>query len=75
MLDALESCESFVISHLSLRWYCFFEDSTYELNRVMRCNNYSTYLNFNKPTVFKELLKIPNVDVRITDQAGHARVI
>src|SRR5699024_7345106 len=34
----------------------------------------STYLNFNAPKVFKELLKIENLDVRITDIDGfHAK--
>ncbi|MFC7285241.1 DUF3427 domain-containing protein [Phocicoccus pinnipedialis] len=34
----------------------------------------STYLNFNAPKVFKELLKIENLDVRITDIEGfHAK--
>ncbi|MCL9663588.1 DEAD/DEAH box helicase [Paenibacillus hunanensis] len=30
----------------------------------------STYLYFNKPKVFRELLKIKNIDVRVTDLAG-----
>ncbi|OZU89632.1 NgoFVII family restriction endonuclease [Virgibacillus indicus] len=30
----------------------------------------STFLNFNQPKVFKELLKITNVDVRLTDLKG-----
>lgn len=30
----------------------------------------STYLNFNQPKVFKELLKITNVDVRLSDIKG-----
>src|SRR5690625_3696050 len=34
----------------------------------------STYLNFNHPKVFKELLKIENVEVRLTDLEGfHAK--
>lgn len=34
----------------------------------------STFLNFNQPKVFKELLKIENVDVRMTDVKGfHAK--
>lgn len=34
----------------------------------------STYLSFNKPQVFKELLKIENIDVRLTDLDGfHAK--
>lgn len=30
----------------------------------------STYLNFNKPEVFEDLLNIPNLDVRLLDQDG-----
>ena len=30
----------------------------------------STYLYFNQPKVFRELLNIPNVDVRLTEKAG-----
>lgn len=30
----------------------------------------STYLDFNKPKIFRELLKLDNVDVRITDVKG-----
>ena len=30
----------------------------------------SNYLDFNQPKVFKELLKLPNVDVRIINENG-----
>ena len=30
----------------------------------------STFLHFNQPKMFKELLKLPNVDVRLTDVKG-----
>jgi len=30
----------------------------------------STYLSFNKPKIFKELLKLDNVDIRLTDLKG-----
>lgn len=30
----------------------------------------STYLSFNKPKIFKELMKLENVDVRLTDLKG-----
>lgn len=34
----------------------------------------STYLQFNQPNVFEQLLRIPNVDVRVTDIKGfHAK--
>lgn len=78
MLDALESCESFVISvaFITEGGIASLKTALYELNKrgVRGRIITSTYLNFNKPTVFKELLKIPNIDVRITDQAGfHAK--
>lgn len=35
----------------------------------------SNYLDFNQPKVFKELLKLPNVDVRIINENGfHTKV-
>nr|WP_026022043.1 DEAD/DEAH box helicase [Kurthia massiliensis] len=34
----------------------------------------STYLSFNHPRVFEQLLKVPNLDVRVTNEAGfHAK--
>lgn len=30
----------------------------------------STFLNFNQPKIFKELMKITNVEVRLTDKEG-----
>lgn len=78
MLDALESCESFVISvaFITEGGLASLKTALYELNKrgVRGRIITSTYLNFNKPKVFKELLKIPNLDVKITDQAGfHAK--
>ncbi|SDK75785.1 DUF3427 domain-containing protein [Lacicoccus qingdaonensis] len=78
MLDALESCESFVISvaFITEGGIASLKTALYELNKrgVRGKIITSTYLNFNKPKVFKELLKIPNLDVKITDQAGfHAK--
>lgn len=78
MLDALESCDSFMISVAFIT-----EGGIASLKTVLNELNLrgvrgkiitSTYLNFNKPKVFKELLKIPNLDVHITDQTGfHAK--
>lgn len=78
MLDALESCEFFVISvaFITEGGIASLKTALYELNKrgVRGKIITSTYLNFNKPKVFKELLKIPNLDVKITDQAGfHAK--
>lgn len=78
MLDALESCESFNISvaFITEGGIASLKTALYELNKrgVRGKIITSTYLNFNKPKVFKELLKIPNIDVRITSQSGfHAK--
>ncbi|WP_250130252.1 DEAD/DEAH box helicase family protein [Jeotgalicoccus sp. WY2] len=78
MLDALETCESFVISvaFITEGGIASLKTVLYELNKrgIRGKIITSTYLNFNKPKVFKELLKIPNIDVHITDQAGfHAK--
>ncbi|MFD2830587.1 DUF3427 domain-containing protein [Corticicoccus populi] len=74
MLDALESCESFMISvaFITEGGLASLKTSLYELNKrgVRGQIITSTYLNFNKPKVFKELLKIPNIDVKITDKNG-----
>lgn len=78
MLDALEMCDDFSISvaFITEGGLAALKTVLYELStrgvkgRIIT----STYLNFNKPKVFKELLKIPNVEVRITSQVGfHAK--
>ena len=78
MLDALETCESFVISvaFITEGGIASLKTVLYELNKRGISGKIitSTYLNFNKPKVFKELLKIHNIDVHITDQSGfHAK--
>lgn len=78
MLDALESCDSFIISvaFITEGGIASLKTALYELNKrgVRGRIITSTYLNFNRPKVFKELLKIPNVDVHITRQSGfHAK--
>lgn len=78
MLDALESCQSFEISvaFITEGGIASLKTVLHELNQrgVRGKIITSTYLNFNKPKVFKELLKIPNIDVHITQQVGfHAK--
>lgn len=78
MLDALEASESFTISvaFITEGGLASLKTSLYELNKrgVSGRIITSTYLNFNKPKVFKELLKIPNIEVKITEQSGfHAK--
>lgn len=78
LLDSLETCDDFTISvaFITEGGLATLKTALYELSqrgvegRIIT----STYLNFNKPKVFKELLKIPNIDVRITNQVGfHAK--
>lgn len=78
ILDEMEICDSFVISvaFITEGGLATLKSTLYELakqgvkGRIVT----STYLNFNKPKVFKELLKIPNVEIRITDKEGfHAK--
>ena len=78
LLDALETCDNFSISvaFITEGGLATLKTALYELSergvkgRIIT----STYLNFNKPKVFKELLKIPNIEVRITNQVGfHAK--
>ncbi|GAB3066069.1 DUF3427 domain-containing protein [Salinicoccus sesuvii] len=78
MLDELEECRSFSISvaFITEGGLATLKSTLHELakknvkGRIIT----STYLNFNKPKVFKALLGIPNVKVRITDKEGfHAK--
>ncbi|WP_020007023.1 DUF3427 domain-containing protein [Salinicoccus albus] len=78
ILDEMEICESFIISvaFITEGGLATLKSTLYELakqgvrGRIVT----STYLNFNKPKVFKELLKLPNVEVRVTDKEGfHAK--
>lgn len=78
LLDALETCDNFSISvaFITEGGLATLKTALYELSergvkgRIIT----STYLNFNKPKVFKELLKIPNIEIRITNQVGfHAK--
>ena len=78
LLDALEICEDFIISvaFITEGGLATLKTALYELSLkgVKGKIITSTYLNFNKPKVFKELLKIPNIEIRITDQVGfHAK--
>src|SRR5699024_8812175 len=78
LLDAMEACNNFIISVAFITEGGIASLKTVLLELQKRGINgrivTSTYLHFNKPKVYKELLKIPNVDVRITPLNGfHAK--
>jgi superfamily II DNA or RNA helicase/HKD family nuclease len=78
LLEELDRCSSFIIS------VAFITESgiatlkshlaDLKLRGITGKILTSNYLNFNKPKVYKELLKIKNVEVRLTDLRGfHAK--
>ncbi len=78
ILDEMEICDSFVISvaFITEGGLATLKSTLHELaernvkGRIVT----STYLNFNKPKVFKELMKLDNVEVKVTSQEGfHAK--
>ncbi|MFC3420309.1 DUF3427 domain-containing protein [Salinicoccus hispanicus] len=78
MLDEMEVCDSFSISvaFITEGGLATLKTTLHELakrnvkGRIIT----STYLNFNKPKVFKALLGIPNIEVRVTGKEGfHAK--
>lgn len=78
LLKELETCQSFKISvaFITTGGLTMLKAALADLARknVKGQILTSTYLSFNHPTVFKQLLKIPNIDVRLTDIEGfHAK--
>lgn len=78
LLDELDCCESFLFSvaFITESGLATLKSHLLDLkHRGVRGRIVtSTYLSFNKPQVFRELLKIDNVDVRLTDLDGfHAK--
>lgn len=78
ILDEMEGCDAFFISvaFITEGGLATLKTTLHELaKRNVRGKIItSTYLNFNKPKVFKALLNIPNIDVRIADKQGfHAK--
>lgn len=78
ILQELNNCQEFFISvaFITESGLTMLKTTLYELmlkgikGRILT----STYLNFNKPKIFKELLKLENVEVRVTDIEGfHAK--
>ena len=78
MLDEMEGCTSFSISvaFITEGGLATLKTALYELAKRNRGGRIitSTYLNFNRPKVFKALLNIPNLEVRVADKEGfHAK--
>ena len=74
LLDELENCHSFIFSvaFITESGLATLKSHFHDLKqkgikgRILT----STFLNFNQPKVFKELMKIQNVEVRLTDLQG-----
>ncbi|WP_071396845.1 DUF3427 domain-containing protein [Bacillus tuaregi] len=74
LLDELEKCKSFIFSVAfitegglaTLKSHFLDLKNKGIKGRILT----STFLNFNQPKVFKELMKIQNVEVRLTDLKG-----
>ncbi len=74
LIHELDECESFIFSvaFITESGLAALKSHLLDLKRkgVKGRILTSTYLNFNKPKVFRELLKLENVDVRLTDVQG-----
>ncbi|AIM16968.1 putative Type IV methyl-dependent restriction enzyme BstXORFCP [Bacillus sp. X1(2014)] len=74
LLDELDSCESFIFSvaFITESGLATLKSHFLDLKRkgVKGRILTSTFLNFNQPKVFKELMKIENVEVRTTNLEG-----
>lgn len=74
LLEELESCQSFLFSvaFITESGLATLKTLLHDLKnkgvkgRILT----STYLHFNKPKMFEELLKFDNIDVRLTDMEG-----
>ncbi|KGP74266.1 DUF3427 domain-containing protein [Pontibacillus yanchengensis] len=74
LLEELENCESFIFS------VAFITESGLAMLKAHLLDLHhkgitgriltSTFLKFNNPKVFKELMKLDNVEVRLTDRQG-----
>jgi len=74
LLDELDTCDSFIFSvaFITESGLATLKSHFLDLNRkgVKGRILTSTFLNFNQPKVFKELMKIENVEVRTTNIEG-----
>ncbi|WP_067726907.1 DUF3427 domain-containing protein [Oceanobacillus damuensis] len=74
LLGELDSCDSFLFSvaFITESGLATLKSHLLDLNRkgIKGRILTSTFLNFNQPKIFKELMKITNVEVRMTDIPG-----
>lgn len=74
LLEELDKCESFIFSvaFITESGLATLKSHLYDLKRkgVKSRILTSTFLQFNHPKAFKELLKITNVEVRLTNLKG-----
>lgn len=78
LLEELRTCRTFMFSvaFITESGLMMLKSVLYDLHHkgVKGKILTSTYLQFNQPKVFSELLKLPNVAVRVTDEEGfHAK--
>ena len=74
LLEELDHCQSFIFSVAFITESGLATLKSHFLDLKQKGINgrilTSTFLNFNKPKVFRELMKITNVEVRLTDLKG-----
>jgi superfamily II DNA or RNA helicase/HKD family nuclease len=74
LLEELDNCESFIFSvaFITESGLATLKSHLLDLQRkgIKGRILTSTYLNFNQPKVFQELLKITNIEVKLTDLKG-----
>ncbi|MDM5153180.1 DEAD/DEAH box helicase [Bacillus sp. DX1.1] len=74
LLEELDTCQSFIFSvaFITESGLATLKSHFLDLKRkgIKGRILTSTFLNFNQPKVFRELLKITNVEVKLTDLAG-----
>lgn len=74
LLQELKTCKTFTFSvaFITEGGLATLKTMLYDLNRKGITGRIltSTFLNFNQPKMFKELLKLDNVEVRVTSEKG-----
>lgn len=74
LLEELDHCESFLFSvaFITESGLATLKSHLWDLKRkgIRGRILTSTFLNFNQPKLFRELMKLENVEVRLTDLAG-----
>lgn len=74
LIKQLRSCDSFYFSvaFISKSGLILLKQTLLELEKANICGKVitSTYLDFNDPAMFEELLKFNNIEVRISNQVG-----